>query len=125
MVMGLQFETFVINNYKMLYQSLNINPAEIVMDGPFLQTKTVKQQGCQIDYLMQTKYKTLYVFEIKFSRNPLGVEVVHAMKEKIKRLKLPHGFSCIPVLIHANHVSTELQKLDYFVHVINVCDWLA
>ncbi len=123
--MGLQFENYVINNSKMIYQSLGINPAEIVMDGPFLQTKTTQQKGCQIDYLIQTKFKTLYICEIKFSRNQLGVNVVNSMMEKISRLKLPYGFSCIPVLIHANQVSTEVIELDYFGHIINVCEWLT
>jgi hypothetical protein len=123
-VMGLQFENFVINNYKVLYQSLNINPADIVMDGPFFQNKTTKQQGCQIDYLLQTKYKTLYIFEIKFSKNPIGVNVINEMKEKISRLKLPPGYSCIPILIHVNQVTDELIEQDYFARIINVCDWL-
>ncbi len=124
-IMGLQFENFVISNYKMLYESLNLNPVDIVMDGPFLQQKTTKQQGCQIDYLLQTKYKTLYACEIRFSKSSIGVDVISAMQEKIKRLKLPRGFSCLPVLIHANHVSSELIDQDYFAHIIDVCDWLS
>ncbi len=123
-VIGLQFENYIIGNYKLLYAALNINPGDILIDGPFSQNNTKKQQGCQIDYLIQTKYKTLYVCEIKFSRNRIGSNVITSIKEKINRLKLPRGFACIPVLIHASEVSQELIDSEYFGHIINGCEWL-
>ena len=65
-------------------------------DNPFFQRPTTKQAGCQIDYMIQTKYNTLYICEIKFSKNPLGSELIQEVQQKIDRLERPKGFSCRP-----------------------------
>ena len=122
-MVGLQFENLILNNRRELYEILNINPVNIVHDDPFYQRATSKQQACQIDYLIQTKFKTLYVFEFKFSRNTIGASVITSVQEKLKRLKLPKGYACIPVLIHVNEVSSDVTDQDYFNHIVNICDW--
>jgi len=67
--MGLQFENLVLNNRLWIKQQLSLKPEEILIDNPFFQRKTKRQHGCQIDYLIQTKYNNLYICEVKFS-NP-------------------------------------------------------
>lgn len=121
-IMGLQFENLILNNRHLIKQSLKINPSDIIYDNPFFQHRTTKQLGCQIDYLIQTKLNTLFVCEIKFSKNTLGLNVVDEIKEKIKRLKVPKGFSCFPVLIHASHVSDALEDSSYFSNIIDFAE---
>jgi uncharacterized protein len=123
-IMGLQFENVVLNNRKLIHEKLGIRPEEIVCDNPYFQRKTLKQQGCQIDYLVQSKYKTLYVCEIKFLRSEIDVSVIHAVKEKIAKLALPRGFACLPVLIHVNGVSDEVKETDYFCKIIDFSEML-
>jgi AAA+ ATPase superfamily predicted ATPase len=123
-IMGLQFENLVINNRFSLYQSLNINPADVVYDNPYFQTTTKNQDGCQIDFLIQTKINTLYVIEIKFSRNPMGLKIIESVKEKIKRLNLPKQMVCIPVLIHVNGVTDQLVAENYFYSIIDFGSFL-
>ena len=122
--MGLQFENMVLNNRKLVQQVLKIRPAEIVADNPYFQRQTARQKGCQIDYLIQTKLNTLYVCEIKFSKNPIGVECMHAVQEKIKHLKKPKGFSCAPVLIHVSGITEELENKEYFTNIIDFSEFL-
>ena len=69
-IMGLQFENLVTHNRKIIWNLLNLSPEEIVMDGPFFQNSTTKQPGCQIDYLIQTRFHNLFLCEIKFSKKP-------------------------------------------------------
>lgn len=57
----------------------------------------MRQRGCQIDYMIQTKYNMLFVCEIKFSQNSFGIEVIDEVKEKISRLSLPRSFAAVPV----------------------------
>ncbi len=99
-VMGLQFENLVLNNRSSIWEHLHIAKEDIVCDGPFFQRKTKTQEGCQIDYMIQTKFNTLYVCEIKF--NDAKQSVVQEVQEKIKRLKIPKHMSVRPVLIHLN-----------------------
>jgi len=119
-MMGLQFENMVINNRDVIHRLLNLKPDEIVNANPFFQRKTQRMPGCQIDYLIQTKFGCLYVCEIKFSKNLIGVDVIEEVQQKIDRLKRPKGFSCRPVLIHVNGVTNDLLDADYFAEVINL-----
>lgn len=121
-VMGLQFENLVIQNKKALFKMLGIAPSEILLDNPYFQRKTTRQQGCQIDYLIQTRLNNLFVCEIKFSKNPIDSSVISEAQEKIKRLTIPRRFSCIPILIHVNGISDAVQDKGYFYKIIDFSD---
>jgi AAA+ ATPase superfamily predicted ATPase len=123
-MLGLQFENLVLKNRELIHQSLSINPADIISSGPYFQRKTLRKQGCQIDYLIQTKYNTLFVCEIKFSQNSIGSEIIEKVKEKIVRLSLPRGFAAIPILIHTSEITEALDSADYFLKIINFSDYL-
>ncbi len=118
-IMGLQFENLIIHNRKKLLKALNIFPENCTCDGPFFQTKTTTRKGCQVDYLIQEK-NTLYVCEIKFSKNPIGTQVIKEVQKKIALLSLPKHVSCRPVLIHVGGVSEEVVYKDYFDQIV---DW--
>lgn len=117
--MGLQIENLILSNRSLIKQALKINPHDIISNNPFFQRKTNSQPGCQIDYMIQTKHNTLYICEIKFSKNEIGPKVITEMKEKISRLKAPKGFSCRPVLIHINDVSESVEEKQYFSDIID------
>ncbi len=123
-IMGLQFENLVLNNRKKIWELLQISPDEIVWDNPFFQNKTSKQPGCQIDYLIHTKFSNLYICEIKFSQAEIKKDIIDEMEQKIKNLQRPKGFSCRPILIHVNGVHEEVRDLDYFFHIIDFSDLL-
>ena len=91
----------------------------MITAAPYLQTETKLRQKCQIDLLIQTKYDQLYVIEIRFSKDPLGPDVIKEVKEKINRIERPKGFSCRPVLIHVNGVSDALIEEDFFSSIID------
>jgi hypothetical protein len=111
---GLQFENLALKNRLSLFQLLSIDPNDVVYDNPFFQRKTQRQRGCQVDYLIQTKYNTLYVCEIKFSRNPLASSIAREVAEKIDRLQIPRGMSCRPVLIYSGELSKGLLEDEFF-----------
>ena len=118
-VMGLQFENLVLNNRRIVLDALRVYGEDIVSDNPFFQRKTVRTQGCQIDYMIQTKYNSLYVCEVKFSKTSIGISIVDEMKEKLGRLSVPHGFSVVPVLIHVNGVDDAVLDAEYFKGVVD------
>jgi hypothetical protein len=103
---------------------LGINSDEIIQDGPYFQRQTTKRQGCQIDYLIQTKYNSFTVCEIKFSKNPVGPSVVQEMRDKIKAMDVPRHVSCRPVLIHVNGVEDSVIGEDYFASIVNMADFI-
>lgn len=124
-IMGLQFQNLVANNRRQLYQALRIRPGDLVNGNPFFQSKTARHGACQIDYLIQTRFDTLYVCEVKLSRNEVGSRVIDEVREKISALARPRGMSCRPVLIHVNGVSEELTDSGYFSDIIDMGQLLS
>ena len=118
-VMGLQFENLVTHNYKVLWEMLNLSAEEVVIDGPFFQNSTTKQPGCQIDYMIQTRFHTLYVCEVKFTKEKVGRKILEEVEEKRKRLKIPRYFSIRPILVHVNGVEESVLEENYFDKVID------
>lgn len=119
-IMGLQCENLVLENREALRNLLEIRPEDVICENPFFQKATKKTPGCQIDYLIQTKFGTLYVCEIKFSKSPIGSGILQEMEAKLKALKLPRGFSIRPVLIHVNGVTEEVLDTDYFAAIVDL-----
>lgn len=118
-IMGLQFENLVVNQAANLHQLLNIRPEQILYDNPYFQKETLRHKACQIDYLIQTQYKNLYLCEIKFQRNPIGVDIIQEINQKKQRLNTGKHASLRFVLIHVNGVTDALQDADFFSHIID------
>lgn len=118
-IMGLQFENLVIGNRKLVIKHLGLSNSDILADNPYLQKTNKNQQGCQIDYLIQDKFNTFYICEIKFSRNPIGKSVIKEVQSKIDKLKTPKYMSFRPVLIHLGEVTEDLKNSGYFYKIID------
>ncbi len=119
-IMGLQFENLVLSNRALIWEQLGLSANDIVNDGAYFQTHTKQHAGCQIDYLIQTRFHNLFVCEVKFSRNAIKTEVIDEVQQKIDCLSLPKHFSCFPVLIHANEVSDAIVDANYFTKIIDL-----
>lgn len=118
-IMGLQFENLVLNNRKQVKLILNLLPEDIIMDNPYFQKATRNHAGCQIDYLIQTKYHSLHLCEIKFFKEKIGMDVVRQVNEKINRLAAAKRFSIWPVLIHVNGVTDAVLESGFFSRIID------
>lgn len=123
-MMGLQFENLVLKNRKKVWERLRIRPEDIIADNPYFQKGTKARKGCQIDYLIQTRFNTLFACEIKFSINPLQSDILEEVKKKLISIDLPKRFSCWPVLIHINGVSESVQDSEYFSEIIDLGSFL-
>ena len=122
-IMGLQFENLVLNNLPSIIKRLNIAPETIVSAAPYLQNKTKRQQGVQIDLLIHTQH-TIYICEIKF-RKKITTSIIDDVAEKIKRIKIPDNLSVRPVLIYQGTVSDTITKSNYFTDLIHFSDLLT
>lgn len=122
--MGLQLEALLLQNRHLLINKLGISPVDIVRSGPYRQTKTTTQQGCQIDYLIQTKTNTLFICEFKFKKREISNDIIDEMKDKISRLKTPKGFAKVAVLFHVSGVASSVATSNYFYRIIDIVDFL-
>ena len=69
--------------------------------------------------MIQIRQNTLYVCEIKFSKNVVPLSVISDVQEKIARLSTPRHLSYRPVLIHAGAIVESIAEQEYFASVID------
>jgi AAA+ ATPase superfamily predicted ATPase len=123
-IMGLQFENIVISNRELILDILGIRLENVIYDNPFFQPKNKLQPGCQIDYMIQTRFNSIYICEMKFSKHPIEISIIEEVKQKIKNLKLPKAYSYRPVLIHINGVAESVKDSNYFAEIIDISKFL-
>ncbi len=122
--LGLQLEYLLLQNRPLLLKAIGVSGADIVSDGPYRQSKTAMQEGCQIDYLLQTTTKNLFISEFKFKRREIGSDIINSVQEKISALKVPKGFATVPILFHLSGVSDSVLTSSYFYRIIDIADFL-
>jgi hypothetical protein len=118
-MLGLQFENLVLHNRRLLLQRVGVDPGDVISDGPFFQRATRRHRGCQIDFLIQTRFDSLYACEIKFARGEVPSAVVDDVREKLRRLAVPRRQSVRPVLVHVNGVSPAVMDSEFFASVVD------
>ena len=107
----------------LLIDFLGIHGQEIVADNPYIQKSSSRKKGCQIDYLIQTNQRNLFVCEFKFNRREIGQEIIPTMKDKLKAFSVPRGFAKIPVLFHLGDISESVYSSNYFYRIIDISDF--
>jgi len=117
-IFGYQFENLIQNNAHQLIDILQIPSADIIQMGPYFQTQTKIKKGVQIDYLILCKQNILHLVEIK-SGTKITNEIISEVKEKIKRLKTPKGFSIRCHLVHLGELSEKIIEEDFFDKIIS------
>lgn len=122
--MGLQLEYLLLQDRPLLLKAIGVHPIDVVFDGPYRQTKTVAQKGCQIDYLLQTATQNLFICEFKFERREVGSDIIGEVRDKIAALKVPRGFAAVPVLFHLSGVSDAVATAPYFYRIIDIVNFL-
>ncbi|MCP4133610.1 MAG: AAA family ATPase [bacterium] len=115
-IMGFQFENLVLNNIDIVCNLLSININSLKSAAPYFQRKTQRQEACQVDLLIQTKY-TLYICEIKF-RNKIPGSIIKDVQKKIDTIKAVKTFSIRPVLIYSGSLDQGISDEDYFDKII-------
>lgn len=88
----------------------------VVSAAPYFQNSTRRGEGCQIDLLIQTR-RGVCVVEIK-RKKTIGAEVIDAVAEKVKRLRLPHGLSVRTALVYDGEISPVVREEGFFDFIV-------
>lgn len=123
-MMGFQLESLLLKNRNLLIKTMGIQAGDILSDNPYIQYPTSRKKGCQIDYLIQTQTKNLFLCEFKFTRRELNSEIITSMQEKINRFSTPRGFAVVPVLFHLSGVTDTVYEQHFFYRIIDIADFL-
>ena len=90
--------------------------------GPYVQAKTQRRAGCQVDLLVRTK-RTVHVVEIKL-RDVVDRTVIDEVKQKVARLEGVRGLSVRTGLLYAGELDPRIEGEDYFDFVVALEDLL-
>jgi uncharacterized protein len=121
-IMGFQFESLLLSNREFLFQLLNIDTDVVERDNPYIQYPSKERDGCQVDYLIQTKLNSLICCEFKFRKNELNTSIIKEMTKKISSLDVPKGFGIAPALFHFGGVSPKVEESGFFYKIIDLRD---
>lgn len=115
-MVGLQFENLVLNSLGAVLAATGLGRTTVLNAGPYLQTKTQRRPGCQVDLLIRTR-RSLYLFEMKF-RKRIEASVVTEVQEKVAKLAVPRGTSIRTGLIYAGELAPGVEEPDAFDFLI-------
>ena len=121
-IMGLQFENLVVNNFKSLLPCLHLSGVQVFSAAPFRKFKNDAERGVQIDLLVQTR-KSVVVVEIK-RQAEIGESVETEMAEKIRRLKIPSAKSVRTALVYSGRLAKAVRGNGYFDSLISIAELL-
>jgi AAA+ ATPase superfamily predicted ATPase len=119
---GTMFEVFCRKNMSSILQSMEIDPSTVVDIGPYFRqaSRTTANRGVQVDLCILRKGRVLTLIECKFRENPVGIEVMRDMENKLSALRVPRTFTVEKVLISASGVTEELDRKNYFHRILGL-----
>jgi AAA+ ATPase superfamily predicted ATPase len=122
-IMGLQFESLLLDNLNEIIQQLEIAPESIISASPYFQKKTQRKNACQIDLLIHTRY-TLYVCEMK-CRSQINKTVITEVMQKIENLPNQSNLSIRPVLAYCGNLVPSVANSGFFANLLPIENFLV
>lgn len=116
--MGHAFEHMCVQHAMEIAQLVGFSAVDYSM-GPYFVPHNRGPKGLQVDLVYDRADNVLTVCEMKYSTNPVGLEVISAMKRKVDLLRpLAQGKTFQPVLIVHPCATRELINQRYFYKII-------
>lgn len=110
-MLGLQFETLVMNNFHSLLPALGLDRANILSVGPYAR-RGQRGEGCQIDILFQTEFLA-YAVEVKRMKN-IDLSVIDEVKAKLSRFPRRENVTLRKALVYDGTLSPQVEERRYF-----------
>ena len=120
---GLAFEKLCMKNLQNIFKNIGYDIYQIIGFGPFFRQRKRNEshdEGLQIDILVHKKGQGLTLIECKYSTTPISTSIIPEIERKIKFLKAPRHFTIERILISGGEVTANLQKSDYFHHIVGM-----
>ena len=117
-IMGLQFENLVLNNFPLLAREIGLVGKNVVSVAPYSRKGGKGGDGVQVDMLVQLP-RSVYVVEIK-RRTRIAASVVDEVQKKVERLALPKIKSVKTVLVYNGELDPEIEGDDFFDYLVPV-----
>lgn len=111
-IFGLQLENLALQSFDALRPKLGLDRTLVLNAGPYVQRKSKRRAGCQIDLLVRTK-RAVYVVEIKL-RQRIERGVIEEVKAKVDRLEGARDLTVRTGLLYVGELDPRVEDEDYF-----------
>jgi len=118
--LGRAFEVFCQNHAYFISQILGFSGIEYTV-GPYFR-KTTEEAGVQIDLLFDRQDNVMTLCVMKYSRSPVGVDVIEDVEKKAMTLQKISKKTIQKVLIVKESATLELVKSGYFYKIVSCQD---
>lgn len=119
---GFAFERLCEDALNNILKSIHLELADIVNMGPYFQRGFEKGRGFQIDNLIMRRDNVWTVVEYKYTKKPIGGQIIDDVSKKIERLSVPCQISVEKVLVSACGVTEVVTQSGYFDHILTISD---
>jgi len=119
---GLAFERLGEASIDRILDRLRIGLTDIVKMGAYFRQTRTRGAGLQIDWLIIRRDEVWTLLEFKYLSKPAGLEVMHDIADKIRRLGAPEDVTVEPVLISAHGATKALDATGFFSHTLCLAD---
>ena len=118
-VMGLAFESMVVNHVRDLLVPLHLENALVTSAAPYVKKGSSKTgvAGCQIDLLIQTA-ESFCLVEIK-RKARIGLEIIEEMKRKVAAFPSVRGKAVRTALVYDGDLDPVVPAQGYFDAVVS------
>lgn len=115
-IFGLQFENLILNHVNDLFPFLGLERSLVLSASPYVQNATQRNQGCQIDLLIQTE-RMLMIVEIK-RRKRIEHSIINEVDSKVRKLKYDRRKSVRTALVYDGDLAPSVPADRYFDFIV-------
>lgn len=101
---------------------MHLDGVQVFSAAPFRRVGNERDDGLQIDLLIQTR-KAFVVVEIKRCRE-IGESVEHEVEQKVVRLKVPRTKSVRTALVYAGALTKSVRGGGYFDALVDAASFV-
>lgn len=122
---GFAFERLCEDAFDNIRKRIQLDLADILNMGPYFQRGSESGTGLQIDNLIMRRDNVWVVVEYKYTKKPIGREIINEVSKKIDKLSTPNHISIEKILVSASGVTKSATESGYFNHILTLSDIIS
>lgn len=122
---GFAFERLCEDAFDNIRKSIRLDLTDILNMGPYFQRGVKSGDGFQIDNLIMRRDNVWAIVEYKYTKMPIGKEIIADVAKKIDKLSVPNHISIEKILVSASGVTMPVTKSGYFDHILTLRDIIS
>lgn len=122
---GFAFERLCEDAFDNIRRKIHLDLTDILNMGPYFQRGVESGAGLQIDNLIMRRDNVWVIAEYKYTKKPIGNQIIDEVSKKIDKLPTPSYVSIEKILVSASGVTKPVVESGYFDHILTLSDIIS